>query len=140
MSTAQLLVFRLGREEYAIPIERVNQIINYIPPVKPGMPIYMEDIINVQGESVEVVDLTADTGEELEKTIKKIVLVDREDKEVGFIVDAVTEIIPTTSGGLFSAERIEVEDQNLETFYNDLQGRIIIFLDVDKALREATVT
>jgi purine-binding chemotaxis protein CheW len=55
-----LLLFRLGDEWYAVPIESVREIYNdyEVTPI-PGVPDYIPGIVNIRGEIVSVTDLGA---------------------------------------------------------------------------------
>gem|GEM_PF-4750004 len=47
MNITKVVAFKLGVEEYAIPIEQVRKIINYVPVTRlPETPLYIEGIIN----------------------------------------------------------------------------------------------
>lgn len=60
MAEEQLVVFRLGKEEYAVSISQVREIIKYQSATKlPGTPSYIEGIINVRGKMIAVIELSA---------------------------------------------------------------------------------
>jgi purine-binding chemotaxis protein CheW len=47
----QLVVLRLSDEEYAIMIDKVREVINYIPVTRlPGTQTYFEGVVNVRGQ------------------------------------------------------------------------------------------
>jgi len=52
------VVFQLAKEEYAVPISQVKEIIRYTSATKlPNMPGYAEGIINLRGKILPVIDL-----------------------------------------------------------------------------------
>lgn len=58
MDTSNLVIFRVGNEEYGLPIEKVISIdkldnINVIP----TMPLYMKGVTTVRGELIPVLDM-----------------------------------------------------------------------------------
>lgn len=58
MAEEQLVLFSLGKEEYAISINQVKEIIQYKDATKlPNTPAYMEGIITLRGKIIPVVDL-----------------------------------------------------------------------------------
>lgn len=134
----QLVVFRLNSEEYAILIEKVREIINYLPVTRlPGAPAFFEGVINVRGKIVPVVDFAAKmslpaTGE----ANKQIVIVQTQDKEVGLTVDAVTEVIQTVPENFASVDAIETGGHSMRKVYK-FHDRIIIMLDIEQILTAA---
>jgi purine-binding chemotaxis protein CheW len=96
----QYLTFFLANEEYAINIQRVKEIIEYTTVTKvPKVPEWIRGVINLRGNVVPVVDLTARFGLE-ERPVTKttcIVIVeveqDSERTVMGVIADAVNQVI-----------------------------------------------
>lgn len=90
-----LVVFRLARQSYALPVERVTQIISMvaITPI-PQVSDVVEGIINVHGTIVPVVNLGHHLG--LQKTALQlytpILLAQMNEGMVGLIVDEVTNV------------------------------------------------
>ena len=135
----QLVAFRIGREEYAIPIEQVREIINYMPVTRlPETPAYFKGIINVRGKIIPVVDSAARLDLVTDLAAKQIVIVETGDKEVGLTVDTVTEVIQTADGNFSRVESVGNDGQKIRTVYN-LPGRIIILLDLEQLLVGAEV-
>lgn len=54
----QVVVFRLGNEEYALLIEQIKEVVP-IPPVTkvPLLPSYFKGVANVRGEVLAIIDL-----------------------------------------------------------------------------------
>lgn len=131
----QLVVFRLCREEYAVLIEKVREIINYLPVTRlPGTPAYFEGVINVRGKNVPVIDFAAKLGlRAAEEANKQIVIVETRNKEVGLTVDTVTEVIQTAPENFASVEAAETGGQSLRKVYK-FHDRIIILLDIEQVM------
>jgi purine-binding chemotaxis protein CheW len=54
----QLVIFRLAKEEYGLPITKVQEINRLVPITKlPQTPSFMEGIINLRGRIIPVIDL-----------------------------------------------------------------------------------
>jgi purine-binding chemotaxis protein CheW len=91
----QYLTFRLGEEEYGVPILAVHEIKgeSAITPI-PNTPAYLTGVMNLRGTIVPVVDLRVRFGlppvEDSRLTV--IVLVAVGVKIVGMVVDAVTDV------------------------------------------------
>jgi len=92
----QLVAFRIDKEEYAIPIVKVQEIIkiNQITAV-PRTKSYIDGIINLRGNVIPVIDLRARFGIERKTDLeqRRIVVVHIKGKISGFIVDSVTEVL-----------------------------------------------
>ncbi len=93
--THQLVVFALGREEYALPIQQVQEIIRYAEPrpVSSAEP-WIRGVISLRGKIVPVYDLALRLGLPVEpSTDAKIVIVETEQGTSGVVVDEVEEVL-----------------------------------------------
>jgi purine-binding chemotaxis protein CheW len=97
--TGKYLTFRLAREEFAIQVLRVREIMGMqdITAV-PQTPAYMKGVINLRGKIVPVIDLRLKFGfPEVEATSTTCIIVvqlksGREILLMGLLVDAVSEV------------------------------------------------
>jgi purine-binding chemotaxis protein CheW len=91
----QYLTFRLGEEEYGVPILAVHEIKgkSAITPI-PNAPAYLSGVMNLRGTIVPVVDLRVKFGlpEVEDSRLTVIVLVAVGARIVGMVVDAVTDV------------------------------------------------
>ena len=91
----KFLSFFLGKEEYAIEILKVQQIIDLMPitPV-PRMPDYIKGVLNLRGKIVPVMNLRSRFGlKEVEYTEETcIIVVQEKEYLMGVIVDKVSEV------------------------------------------------
>ncbi|REL38698.1 chemotaxis protein CheW [Rhodohalobacter sp. SW132] len=91
----KFLSFFLGKEEYAIEILKVQEIIGLmaITPV-PRMPAYIKGVLNLRGKIVPVMDLRTRFGlNEIEHTEETCIIVVQENQYLmGVIVDKVSEV------------------------------------------------
>ncbi len=91
----QLVVFTLAGEQYALPIQTVQEIIRYTQP-RPvaSSDCWVQGVLNLRGRIVPVYDLaarlgvTSDVGEQ-----SKIVIVEAGAEITGVIVDEVDEVL-----------------------------------------------
>jgi purine-binding chemotaxis protein CheW len=93
----ELLVFLLGGSPYAIPVERVREIVRMrsMTPV-PRVPAEIRGVIALRGEVVQVVDLRMRLGlatSEAGRRTRIIVLHGDDDRVTGVLVDAVREVL-----------------------------------------------
>ena len=95
MDGGKFLSFFLGKEEYAIEILKVQEIIGLMPitPV-PKMPDYIRGVLNLRGKIVPVMNLRSRFGlPAIEDTEETCVIVVQEDKYLmGVVVDKVSEV------------------------------------------------
>jgi purine-binding chemotaxis protein CheW len=92
--------FRLGQESFAIPIERVREVLQYQETTKvPKTPPYMIGVINLRGGVVPVVGLRVLFGmSESERTVHSAVIILDVDNAgelstIGVLVDSVREVV-----------------------------------------------
>jgi purine-binding chemotaxis protein CheW len=93
----QLLAFELDGAPYAVPVERVRQIIRMRPITQvPGFPEDVRGVISIRGEIIQVVDLRRRLGvEPIEPTrgSRIIVASTSSGEATGMIVDSVREVM-----------------------------------------------
>ncbi len=94
-SDIQLVVFKLGREEYGVSILQVQEIkrITEITRV-PHSPDYIKGVMNLRGSVLPVIDLKKRLNLPPEEYTDdtRIIIIKVEDITVGMIVDAVSEV------------------------------------------------
>ena len=139
----QLVVFDLASEFYGVDIGDVREIIRMQNVTRvPGTPVYMEGVINLRGKVVPVVDLRKRLDLKVKPQTKesRIVVVDIGGKDVGVIVDGVTEVLRIP---LSSVEPPSQMIANSETAYirgiAKLKEKLVILLDLDKVLANVAV-
>ncbi|MBO8138427.1 MAG: chemotaxis protein CheW [Desulfotomaculum sp.] len=91
----QLVVFQLGDQKYALPIQETQEIIRMTEVTRiPNASYYLEGIINLRGTILPVINLNRRLGlpekEADEET--RIVVVEHNEQKVGMIVDSVLEV------------------------------------------------
>lgn len=153
--TIQLVVFELDKEEYAVEIKDLQEIIT-IPEITPipNAPKFIKGILNLRGKISVVVDLEKRFNlirEHENKNDGNIVITEVEENSFGLIVDRVNEIItvplssiqatPALVSSKIEAEYLKgvvvVVDQNKDQKKGETKGsRLIILLDIKKMLKE----
>jgi purine-binding chemotaxis protein CheW len=93
----QLLSFEIAGSPYAVPVERVREIVRMRPvtPI-PRAPEEVRGVISLRGEMIELIDLGCRLGlgaiESSRKT-RIIVITTGDDEVVGLLVDGVREVM-----------------------------------------------
>ncbi|MBP1763488.1 MAG: cheW 2 [Firmicutes bacterium] len=137
-----MVVFRLAREEYAIPIAQVKEIIRFQSATKlPNMPGYMEGIINLRGKVLPVIDLAGKFVLQTEKRLEKqALIVELGGKEMGLVVDSVTEVLRIDETAMEAAGTIAQTNRFIRAI-GKVADRLLIILDLDTLFTaEETVT
>lgn len=102
INEVQLVVFRLGEEDFGFEISSVREIIRaqQITPM-PHAPEFIEGVINLRGQIIAVMSLAKRLGFSIPKQSEKarIVVAEVGENLLGLIVDEVPEVlrIPTSN-------------------------------------------
>lgn len=101
--TEQVVVFELDKEEYAVPIGDVQEVVKIpeITPV-PNSPEFILGIMNLRGKIVPVLDLEKRFSlvREHEAAPQHIVVTETDDTLFGVRVDKVTEVLRILQEGI----------------------------------------
>ena len=137
--TGQYVIFRLGEEEYGLPIEQVSSIIRYEPatPV-PRAPRSVDGVINLRGRIIPVVNLKRKLlDQEFEPTgVSRIVVAEGEAGMVGLVVDAANEVATIDLGEVRPTPEMALSAETMEAFEGVANhgARLVILLNLDRAL------
>ena len=132
----QLVSFKIGEEEFGVDILKVQEINRMLQITKvPNAPSFVKGVVNLRGRIIPVVDLRSRLGmPSIEFNSKtRIVVVELENRTVGFIVDEVSEVlrIPRNITEAPPAMVANVEADYI-TAVGKLEDRLLILLDLDK--------
>ena len=132
-STQQLVVFALGNEEYALPIQQVQEIIRYSEPraVSSAEP-WIRGVISLRGKIVPVFDLGLRLGLHAEPgQDQKIVIVETDSGTAGVIVDEVEEVLTVEAGQL---DEIPGAGSDAIDAIAKIDDRLVVLLTPDRLL------
>jgi purine-binding chemotaxis protein CheW len=123
----QLVVFTLGTEQYALPIEQVHEIIRYDEPRSVASRIeWVRGVISLRGRIVPVYDLAARLQISSEITDRtKIVIVESGSETAGVIVDDVEEVLTVES---LQFEEVPGADVDLIDSIAKVGDRLVVLL------------
>lgn len=138
----QYVLFRVGGEEYGLPISCVSSIIRYgaVTPV-PRAPRAVKGVIDLRGRVVPVVDLGKrlfDTGIEPGPR-SRIVVTEGDGGEVGLAVDSASEVATFAQDELMQTPTSILAPEIADAFHAvvHLGDRLIVLLDLDRILPRA---
>lgn len=134
----QLVVFSLGREEFAVEVTQVREIMRMEEITRmPKTPHFVEGIINLRGQIIAVVELAKrlnlEGGSRSGET--RIIVVEAEDIKVGMIVDSVSEVLRVGADAVEPSPTLttDVSAAFLQGVVKQ-DNRLIILLDLTKVL------
>ena len=140
MENNQIVVFKLGKEEYGIDIMRVLEIIDYreVTPI-PELPEYIEGMVNIRSDIYPIVNLRKRfrlKGQVVD-TESKIILMNLEELKVGFVVDSVCEILSISEDMIQRTPKFIAKYQSKYiTGVTKQNDHMILLLDVDLLISE----
>lgn len=132
---AQVVVFRLGREEFGVPIDSVQEIVRVPEELTrvPKAPAFVEGVINLRGTVLPVIDQRRRFGlEDSERTDRQRIMVYLfNGARTGFIVDSVAEVMKIPYDTMEDAPTLSVEQARLIGKVANLQrqGRMVMMID-----------
>ncbi len=134
----QLVSFEIGNEMFAAPISRVQEIIRMPEIVKvPKAPDFVDGVINLRGSVIPVVDLKKkfELNSKTDPDKARIVIVELPKFRVGFIVDAVSEVVETNSDTFEKAPALvsSAHEKFVSGIVKSSESMIMV-LDVDHIL------
>lgn len=139
MSEMKVVNFKIGDEEYAIDIMKIDSIVPVGKIVRiPNAPPSIEGLMDFRGVAIPVINgrkkfsVNAKSFEN-----DRAIVVNVENKKVAFMVDEVKEVITLSQNDL---EEPPTEISNDENKYigaiSNLKDRMMIILDIDKILSD----
>lgn len=133
--SSQLVVFALGGEQYALPINRVREIIRYTEPRSvPSAEYGVRGVLSLRGRIVPVYDLAERLGLPAKhREDNKIVIVETGSDVAGVIVDAVEEVLTV------DRERVEAvpgADTTTIESITEIDGRVVVLLNPSAIFRD----
>jgi purine-binding chemotaxis protein CheW len=133
----QFVAFELGKEEYAIDIQAVQQIVRSTQITRvPKAPSYYKGMFNLRGSVLPVVDSHARFGlpPETETDASRIIILRHEDVVMGLTVDRVTEVATLRPEQIEKSQTLDGIDNQYIKGIGKLDSRLLILLDLPKVL------
>jgi len=143
----QFLTFLLGGEEYAVPILRVREIIEYdTVTVVPSTPPWIRGVINLRGSVVPVVDMAVKFGlpptQPTKLTCTVVVETEYEGQQTitGVMADAVSQVVELKPEDV---EPVPTFGTNIRVEYLLGMGKagrkFVLLLDIDRVLASSEI-
>lgn len=138
-SEVQLVVFRIGDEEFGVEINQVREIVKLVSITRmPKAPMFIEGVVNLRGQIITVIDLAKrlDLPSKGRTETSRIMVVEVNDNTVGMIVDSVSEVLRLSTDEIEDTPSLietEVHEQYLRGV-GKIGDRLLILLDLNSVL------
>lgn len=135
----QIIVFSLGKEEYAVPITNVQEIIMPCTATKiPRTPSFVEGVINLRGRIIPVIDgrkkFGLDVDSKVISTESRIMVLDVDQEIIGLIVDSVSEVVHLQTADIVPSPVDTEGDADFLEGVGKFNNRLLILIDPQKFL------
>ncbi len=135
MADEQFIIFRLGNQEYGMPIAAVDEIAR--PPEHvarlPKAPAFVDGVMNVRGIVVPVIDLRRrfEISSKAPVGGQRILVLALGGGKTGFLVDGVSEVVRLPASAIRPAPEVSSEQMRLigRVANLDTQNRMILLVD-----------
>lgn len=133
-----LVVFRLEKEEYAIPIELVREVVRVADVTRvPHAPNHIRGVMNLRGRILPIVEIRTrlDLTPAVLTPASRVVVVEVAGRIVGLLVDAVGQVA-RVGESLIAAPPDEVRSAGAEavTGVARVGNRLLVLLDLNRVL------
>jgi purine-binding chemotaxis protein CheW len=139
--SGQYLTLRLGNEEYAIDILRVQEIRSYEEPTRMvNAPSFIKGVVNLRGVIVPIVDLrmklNLDKVEYNDFTV--VIILNVRGTVIGAVVDSVSDVVTLSADAIKPAPQFETTlDARFITGLANVGERMLIVMNMEALLSNA---
>ncbi len=140
-ASGQYLTLRLGKEEYAIDILRVQEIRSYEAPTRMvNAPAFIKGVVNLRGVIVPIVDLrmklNLDKVEYNEFTV--VIILNVRGTVIGAVVDSVSDVVTLAADAIKPAPQFETTlDTRFITGLANVGERMLIVMNMEALMSNA---
>ena len=142
-NSEKYLTFLVDNQYFALPIRDVTEIITTQTVTQmPEFPVYVKGIINLRGKIVPLVDirLRFHKAEREYDEHTSVVVVSIDGIDVGFIVDAVDEVLDIDNADVSPAPRMGETSSRYITGVGKVGEKIVLLLDSSRLLNESEIS
>lgn len=137
--TKQLIIFKLGEEEFGVDILQVREIEKLDQEVTrvPKAPAFVEGVINLRGDIVPIVDLRKrfNLPQKPIGSETRVIIVEINDNLVGMMVDLVVEVVRVNVSAIEQAPQIT---KGVDVYFLNgvakMNDRLVVLLNLERAL------
>jgi purine-binding chemotaxis protein CheW len=132
------IVFRLDREEYAVPIAAVDEVTRRPDALTrvPKAPEFIEGVMNLRGVVIPVVDqrrrFDLPAAESTDR--QRVIVITFDGMRAGFLVDSASELLKIPDSAIGPAPELSDEQVRLISRVANLGDRMILIVDAPELL------
>jgi purine-binding chemotaxis protein CheW len=132
------IVFRLDREEYAVPIAAVDEVTRRPDALTrvPKAPEFIEGVMNLRGAVIPVVDqrrrFDLPAAESTDR--QRVIVITFDGMRAGFLVDSASELLKIPGSAIGPAPELSDEQVRLISRVANLGDRMILIVDAPELL------
>lgn len=136
----EYLAFRLGSEQYAIDILRVQEIRSYEQPTRMAhAPDFIKGVIDLRGRIVPILDLRIklQCAEVAYNEFTVVIILDIGTSVIGAVVDSVADVVSLAPELIKPAPQFETQGNVDPAFVQgiaNVDGRMLILMDINALL------
>lgn len=136
----EVLSFRLGKEEYAIGILKVQEIRGYEAVTSiANAPDFIKGVINLRGIIVPIVDMRIrfHVGNVTYDQFTVVIILNIDTRVIGIVVDSVSDVVALTPEQIKPAPEMGTAlDSSTLKGLATVGERMLILLDIDKVVND----
>lgn len=134
----EFLSFTLGKEEYGISIQKVQELRGYDTVTRiANVPDFIKGVVNLRGIIVPIVDMRIrfQLGTPTYDALTVVVIMNLTNRVVGMVVDSVSDVVTLTPEQIKPApEMSSAVATNYLTGLGTIDDRMLILIDIDKLM------
>jgi len=139
----QFIAFTLGREEYGIDIQNVQELRGYEQPTAiASAPDFIKGVVNLRGVIVPIVDMRIKfkLGAPVYDQFTVVLILNIRGRTVGMVVDSVSDVITLAPEQIKPAPQMQgAVDLEYMIGLGTLDDRMLILVDIAKLLSGADI-
>lgn len=134
----EFLSFTLGKEEYGISIQKVQELRGYDTVTRiANVPDFIKGVVNLRGIIVPIVDMRIrfQLGTPTYDALTVVVIMNLTNRVVGMVVDSVSDVVTLTPEQIKPAPEMSgAVATNYLTGLGTIDDRMLILIDIDKLM------
>ena len=131
----EFLSFTLGKEEYGISIQKVQELRGYDTVTRiANVPDFIKGVVNLRGIIVPIIDMRIkfQLGTPTYDALTVVVIMNLTERVVGMVVDSVSDVVTLTPAQIKPAPEMSgAVATNYLTGLGTIDDRMLILIDID---------
>lgn len=143
LNVTEFLAYRLGKEEYGIDIQKVQELRGYDAVTAiANAPAHIKGVVNLRGIIVPIIDMRIkfNLGTPVYDQFTVVIILNLAGRIVGMVVDSVSDVITLDASQVRPAPAM---GSNIETDYllgmGTIDDRMLILVDIDRLMASAEI-